>query len=92
MREGNRCAGDPGGSENAAKWSEEGHKHRPSLAPSAKGHRALEPWRGGMARPAGSSLFREYPSGPAPEWGWGRRRWGSRPRGPPGFQLCGHLL
>lgn len=29
-----------------------------------------------MARPARSSSFREYPAGPAPEWGWGRRRRG----------------
>lgn len=58
---GNRCAGDPGGSEDAATRSEEGLNDRPRLAPSAKGPRALEPWGAGWRDrpgPAGSGNTR----------------------------------
>lgn len=68
---GPRCAGDPGGLENEAKWSEEGRKHRPRLAPSAKGPRALELRGGGVGAACQVQLVPGIPGRPAPEWGWG---------------------
>lgn len=80
---GPRCAGDPGGSENATEWSEEGRKHCPRLAPFAKGPSAPELRGGGVARPARSSLFREYPAGRPASGGGGGAGGEAGPASPP---------